>query len=917
MLPFFLLHSPVYVDDGILSCIERGDSACILSYRYVNDIPRLMEQQMEDSARALLERAYEIIKDKNLPLWKAYLRALYGQLLYRIILDFDVQLLKNRKDFLIRLAREIREAGKDTPIEPYTHIASGNLMKNTYPSVPTESFLPLDKALASKNIRSRHPLPIAFRGFHTVVDTAFFPVVMTYIPVRPLDSTYERALKSLSRHPDPYIRSDIHMSLALYYMKKGLPLTSLYHATMIMDSLGQIDDPFMKFHYYTFVGDITSYFYSDHRVGYVYYKKALSIADSMKRIRKRWGLTYPIILNNVGLSEENDSIALEILRRSLKLHLEIFGTDNEGVANVMANIYNRMLRLGMMDSALALHRQIVRIRKKTRGGKFDWIVFDDMIGRARYYLRVGDTARAKLVARASLDSLQTVDAYYPNLPGWYIIGKVIAYEILEDHDSALYWLNMAQKQFTYATFILMHKLKLYALRGEYERASSIMDTIEIRLLMGSSMTSISRKNYYQKLQRRWEKLLPLLISRGLKSGPVRISELLKAKLLSEEINWSSDPVMDSLTRKLYAMIDMGLPYDSLLLMEKRIFAHMVERRRSFAKKAGILPEGTALLGYVVGREKLTEYLITRKDTITLSIDIPADSLEGLVNHLLSSPSTSRKISMLLWRILIEPFDTFLAGYRALAISPHGILTQLPFAILYDGKEFLVEKPYSIYRVFSLWNFGKPCRVKGPALAVGRNSYEKNEILTRRKIGNLRYAEEEARAVALSIGGIALTGSEVSEEKIYEMDPSRFPVIHFATHAIVDSSSMIVLGPSKDTLPSRDNILRLGEIYSRLRVKNLVVLSGCRTGLGKFINDWEGLFNLTRGFVYTGARCVISTLWDLNDFASYLLMKRMYGYLARGETVDRALKKAQLYILRNTGLSSPVYWGGFVLTVAGR
>jgi len=101
------------------------------------------------------------------------------------------------------------------------------------------------------------------------------------------------------------------------------------------------------------------------------------------------------------------------------------------------------------------------------------------------------------------------------------------------------------------------------------------------------------------------------------------------------------------------------------------------------------------------------------------------------------------------------------------------------------------------------------------------------------------------------------------------------------------------------------------------VGKLVVLSGCRTGLGKFINDWEGLFNLTRGFVYTGARCVITTKWDINDMASYQLMKKMYEFLSKGHPVDLALKEAQRYLLEETGLSSPVYWGAFTLTVFGR
>ena len=56
--------------------------------------------------------------------------------------------------------------------------------------------------------------------------------------------------------------------------------------------------------------------------------------------------------------------------------------------------------------------------------------------------------------------------------------------------------------------------------------------------------------------------------------------------------------------------------------------------------------------------------------------------------------------------------------------------------------------------------------------------------------------------------------------------------------------------------------------------DLVVLSACRTALGKEVRG-EGLIGLTRGFMYAGASRVVSTVWNVDDRASAVLMTRFY------------------------------------------
>ncbi len=94
---------------------------------------------------------------------------------------------------------------------------------------------------------------------------------------------------------------------------------------------------------------------------------------------------------------------------------------------------------------------------------------------------------------------------------------------------------------------------------------------------------------------------------------------------------------------------------------------------------------------------------------------------------------------------------------------------------------------------------------------------------------------------------------------------------------------------------------------------LVVLSGCRTGLGKEIKG-EGLVGLTRGFMYAGARRVLVSLWDVSDEASAELMTKFYKKMLGEERLRpaAAFRAAQFEIWKEKRWHYPYYWAAFVL-----
>lgn len=146
---------------------------------------------------------------------------------------------------------------------------------------------------------------------------------------------------------------------------------------------------------------------------------------------------------------------------------------------------------------------------------------------------------------------------------------------------------------------------------------------------------------------------------------------------------------------------------------------------------------------------------------------------------------------------------------------------------------------------------------------------------------------------------------------------QYKYIHFATHALINSThpelSGIVLSLVDEKGADQDGFLLLHEIYNLKLPAEMVVLSSCKTGLGKEIKG-EGLIGLARGFMYAGAARVVVSLWDINDESTAELMSRLYRRLLGHQRLRpaAALRAAQLSVWRSGRWQAPYYWAGFAL-----
>jgi len=96
--------------------------------------------------------------------------------------------------------------------------------------------------------------------------------------------------------------------------------------------------------------------------------------------------------------------------------------------------------------------------------------------------------------------------------------------------------------------------------------------------------------------------------------------------------------------------------------------------------------------------------------------------------------------------------------------------------------------------------------------------------------------------------------------------------------------------------------------------SIVVLDACKTGTGK-LQPGESALSLTRGFFHSGAKSVVSSLWNTNEKSSNEIIVGFYDYLKQGDNKAVALRKSKLDFIRSHQGSekSPYYWGALIVT----
>jgi CHAT domain-containing protein len=189
-----------------------------------------------------------------------------------------------------------------------------------------------------------------------------------------------------------------------------------------------------------------------------------------------------------------------------------------------------------------------------------------------------------------------------------------------------------------------------------------------------------------------------------------------------------------------------------------------------------------------------------------------------------------------------------------------------------------------------------------------------------RIERLRFTRQEANDIlALVSEADSMKALDFAANRAAAISPdlAQYRYVHFATHGMLNSAhpelSALMLSLVNEQGVEQDGFLWAHEVYNLRLPAEMVVLSGCRTGLGKEIKG-EGLVGLTRGFMYAGSARVLVSLWDIADEASSALMVRVYKEILGQQRLRpaAALRAAQISIWNEKRWQAPYYWAAFVL-----
>ncbi|TCP24205.1 tetratricopeptide repeat protein [Tenacibaculum skagerrakense] len=241
--------------------------------------------------------------------------------------------------------------------------------------------------------------------------------------------------------------------------------------------------------------------------------------------------------------------------------------------------------------------------------------------------------------------------------------------------------------------------------------------------------------------------------------------------------------------------------------------------------------------------------------------------------------------------------------KNLIIISNDILQNIPFESLYTNNEnpkYLIEDhniSYAYSASFLDFNNSIKRETSKNLAAFAPVSFSNSELKL------LQATEAEVKTIDNEISGDLFTNTNATKTNFLN-NSSDYKILHLATHASSSHNPAIYF--SKDTL-------HLHELYTHKTNADLVVLSACESNLGE-LKKGEGVFSLSRGFFYSGAKSVISSLWNVNDVSTSSIMKDFYKNLNNNQSKSEALNNAKRNYLKEHSLSekSPYYWASFVL-----
>jgi CHAT domain-containing protein/Flp pilus assembly protein TadD len=659
------------------------------------------------------------------------------------------------------------------------------------------------------------------------------------------------------------------------------------------------------------------------------YREALAIHQ------KSLGPDHPLTatsLNNLGLllSRKGDNEkAEEFLKRALGIERTSSGDDHPRVGKALMSLGVLYLSTKRPEEALPLFQEAVTISKNTGGPIYARALSN--LGSAHDALGNLEEAEQSFQAVLEIGSPDSVYVAHNNLAYIYI-----------DQDQPKKALFHARK----ASEVLFARLQnVFSFTSERQRLDFKRDLVPYGLLV----TLDSPHDTFQAALRYKGAVLDSIVEDkqlAMAAGDPKFRELLdtievnKRELIQLQLEAGENDRMVSL-RKAIERDEAKLARELTGFGEQRrlfkITPEQVQRKLSADTVLVEFIRHGYYLGKNASEKRYSALVVPSEGEVRLVPLGTADEIKKAVEDyrrqvlgLRSATRASRVVLgdsqagrdpaalSALYDLVWRPVQKELSSsVTRVLLSPDGELNFVSFATLLDPQaDFLAER-YDISYLSS-----------GRDLVTSSSSVD-SEASQVRLFGNPEYGTHDPTVTGVVLSPLpgtavecqalesALTtqspvlvlGAQATEAEVRKLGSPR--ILHIATHGLFLSESLGPRNPmsrsglafvgAQTTLdgwaggrasePDQDGLLTAEEVGSMdLSNTELVVLSACDTGLGATENG-EGVLGLRRGFVKSGARNLMFTLWPIDDAETARFMIEFYQRLDQ-ESPSRALNQTQ-------------------------
>ena len=323
---------------------------------------------------------------------------------------------------------------------------------------------------------------------------------------------------------------------------------------------------------------------------------------------------------------------------------------------------------------------------------------------------------------------------------------------------------------------------------------------------------------------------------------------------------------------------------------------------------------------VLSDRLITIIEIPDRPLIYREVRVERSQVEATVNEFqtnLTQPARTPEVLELgqqIYQWAIAPWESILTEnpqIETLVMLPDSLLRNVPFAVLYDGEQYLLEKGYTFAITPRLELFAPS--PSPDSLKVLTGGVELAQTIEGIAFPPIIQVEEELAQIATEVNTSnppLLNEAFTSDNIQRELERGKFSAIHWKTHGVFSSD------PAETFLVAYEDSIKANDLQSLVQTASqegeepleLLVLSACETARG----DSRAILGLAGLTVRTGARTALSSYWRADDRATTLLMTYFYRRLDAGETKAEALRQAQLYLLQEEGYFAPHHWGTYVL-----